>query len=82
MANTRSDRCVDCGRSKDLHGPDLKCPVSDQGHFSNGYFATMNLPEGKTCGDCRFFSHCAVMVGAEAANERCDWYPVRFVGRV
>lgn len=38
----------------------------------------MNLPDGKTCGDCVHFRRCNGMYGHIAADETCDWAPSRF----
>lgn len=38
----------------------------------------MNLPEGKTCGDCGHFRRCNLIFGHIAADEVCDWAPSRF----
>lgn len=38
----------------------------------------MNLPEGKTCGDCAHYSHCSWLFGCARTNTSCDWSPSRF----
>lgn len=38
----------------------------------------MNLPEGKTCGDCVYAKRCIAMFGHIAEDESCDWAPSRF----
>lgn len=38
----------------------------------------MNLPEGKTCGDCVHCRRCTLMFGHIPADEACDWSPSRF----
>lgn len=38
----------------------------------------MNLPEGKTCGDCVHARRCTMMFGHIPADESCDWSPSRF----
>lgn len=38
----------------------------------------MNLPEGKTCGDCVHTRRCTMMFGHIAEDEACDWTPSRF----
>jgi hypothetical protein len=38
----------------------------------------MNLPEGKTCGDCTHARSCIAMFGHVATDTYCDFYPVRF----
>ena len=42
------------------------------------YDPIMNLPKGKTCGDCRNFERCGTLCGHIAADEVCDWYPLKF----
>lgn len=39
----------------------------------------MNLPDGKTCGDCGHFRRCNLIFGHVAGDEVCDWAPSRFV---
>ncbi len=39
----------------------------------------MNLPAGKTCGDCRYIKRCTALFGHQANDEVCDWSPSRFV---
>ncbi|WP_073844278.1 hypothetical protein [Pseudomonas sp. BTN1] len=38
----------------------------------------MNLPEGKTCGDCIHAKRCTMMFGDIPEAEACDWAPSRF----
>lgn len=38
----------------------------------------MELPAGKTCGDCRHFRRCNAMFGHIAEDEVCDWSPSRY----
>lgn len=38
----------------------------------------MNLPEGKTCGDCVHARRCTIMFGHIPEDEACDWAPSRF----
>ena len=38
----------------------------------------MDLPPGKTCGDCVHCRRCMLMFGHIPEDESCDWYPVRF----
>jgi hypothetical protein len=38
----------------------------------------MNLPEGKTCGDCVHCKRCTAMFGHIPADQSCDWSPSRF----
>lgn len=44
-------------------------------HLGN---ASMNLPAGKTCGDCVHIARCAAIFGHQANDEVCDWSPSRF----
>jgi hypothetical protein len=39
---------------------------------------TMDLPAGKTCGDCSHFTRCNLIYGHIAADEVCDWSPSLF----
>lgn len=41
----------------------------------------MNLPDGKTCGDCHHFSRCNAIFGHIAEDEVCDWAPSRFAAK-
>lgn len=38
----------------------------------------MDLPEGKTCGDCVHCRRCTLIYGHIPADEVCDWFPSRF----
>lgn len=38
----------------------------------------MDLPEGKTCGDCVHCRRCTAMFGHIPADESCDWSPARY----
>lgn len=49
--------------------------------FKRGKEPEMDLPEGKTCGDCIHFKRCNEMFGHIAADESCDWAPSRFYPR-
>lgn len=40
--------------------------------------ASMDLPEGKTCGDCVHCNRCSLIYGHIPADEVCDWSPSRF----
>ena len=45
-------------------------------------FQTMDLPEGKTCGDCHNFRvFCRGVIGKPETSWSCDYFPVRFVQR-
>ncbi len=39
----------------------------------------MQLPEGKTCGNCRHELRCVAMFGHTSTDTYCDWFPRRFV---
>lgn len=41
----------------------------------------MNLPAGKTCGDCVHARRCELIFGRIPADEVCDWLPSRFQAR-
>ena len=64
-------RCVDCGKPHE-EGKEYKHP-----------YRTMDLPAGKTCGDCHHVEFCNKFLGDRMAptNTSCDWYPVRFIER-
>lgn len=38
----------------------------------------MNIPHGKTCGDCAHFGKCSWLVSAKPEWTSCDFYPIRF----
>lgn len=38
----------------------------------------MDLPEGKTCGDCVYVKRCVSMFGHTITDTYCDWFPRRF----
>jgi hypothetical protein len=38
----------------------------------------MELPDGKTCGDCRNFRHCAAFYAHKPTDTYCDFFPRRF----
>ena len=38
----------------------------------------MELPAGKTCGDCIHTYRCVAIFGHTAADTYCDWFPRRF----
>lgn len=35
----------------------------------------MELPTGKTCGDCRSFPRCKGFLGLTGKETSCDWFP-------
>lgn len=39
---------------------------------------SLNLPEGKVCGDCKNFTDCHLKGCATAKNQRCDFVPNNF----
>lgn len=39
---------------------------------------SMNLPLGKTCGDCKSFGRCKWLLSREPTETACDWAPSRF----
>lgn len=47
----------------------------------NPEWVEMNLPDGKTCQDCRHFYRCYKIFGHEALDETCDWSPSKFQPR-
>lgn len=38
----------------------------------------MELPKGKTCGDCKNFRHCAAFYAHTITDTYCDFFPRRF----
>lgn len=38
----------------------------------------MELPQGKTCGDCVHCHRCCAMFGHTPEDTTCDWSPSRF----
>jgi len=38
----------------------------------------MDLPDGKTCGDCVHIERCKAIFGHIEADKYCDWFPIRF----
>lgn len=42
----------------------------------------MELPDGKSCGECKHFRHCAAFYAHAATDTYCDFFPRRFVQRV
>lgn len=67
---SRSGRCVHCGQFGCVPGD--KCRYSANGHES------LDLPAGKTCGDCVHIRRCAAIFGHIPEDESCDFFPVRF----
>ncbi len=42
----------------------------------------MNLPDGKTCGDCAHCRRCCAIFGHIPEDQVCDFYPSRFTPTV
>lgn len=44
----------------------------------------MDLPNGKTCGDCRNYEKCRMLCGSriKSENTQCDFEPTRFKERM
>lgn len=40
---------------------------------------SMELPKGKTCSDCIYYSWCIKLFGCDPNNTTCDWAPSRFI---
>lgn len=38
----------------------------------------MDLPAGKTCGDCVHERRCCMIFGHKPSDTYCDWYPIVF----
>ncbi len=72
-------RCVECGRPKAEHAGDtLQCPVRRTERY-NPVYASMDLPQGKTCSDCHHIRRCTLLIDVDATNTWCDWFPIRFI---
>ena len=66
-----ANRCVHCSQRDVV--PGAECRYSANGH------GTMDLPTGKTCGDCFHFKRtCEWLISCNPGNVTCDWYPSRF----
>lgn len=39
---------------------------------------SMNLPDGKKCGDCIHFQRCEWLIACSPNNTTCDWIPSKF----
>ena len=52
-------------------------------HRHNCNRQCMDLPVGKTCGDCVFFESCRTFCGKfiKRENTRCDFEPIKFKER-
>lgn len=46
--------------------------------LKRGKSPEMDLPVGKTCGDCIHVKRCCGMFGHLIDDESCDWSPSRF----
>ena len=70
-------RCVHCGQPKESHVPEtLVCRL----WTVHAVYSTMELPAGRTCGDCAHFKRtCEWLIDCKADRTTCDWWPVRFV---
>jgi hypothetical protein len=67
-----ASRCVHCDLSEVTLG--AACRYSANGH------GTLDLPAGRTCGDCIFFKRtCEWLISCTPERTSCDWYPPRFV---
>jgi len=45
------------------------------------YDAEMELPEGKTCADCRHIKRCAAFGYSKPESTSCDFWPRRYAER-
>ena len=70
----RRGRCVHCSGDA---GDGKPCRYGKSGR--GGSHATLDLPEGKTCGDCHFIAKCQALFDHIPADKTCDFYPVRFL---
>ena len=41
----------------------------------------MDLPPGKTCGDCQHMGRCEWLIQQKPQATECDWSPSRFLER-
>ena len=57
----------------------IRAPYKRDSH-STQY--NMDLPAGKTCGDCLFSPRCVAIYGHIAEDATCDWSPSQFVERL
>ena len=39
----------------------------------------MQLPAGKTCGDCAHCGRCCALFGHKPSDDYCDWFPRCFL---
>ncbi len=69
----REGRCVECGQRGVTAGE--ACRYRKDGH------GLMDLPEGKTCGDCLHIRRCQSIFGHIPEDEVCDWFPSRYAER-
>lgn len=56
---------------------DTRAPMK-RGQDSSKEGQAMDLPDGKTCGDCAHCRRCCMMFGHISEDEVCDWLPSRF----
>ena len=49
-----------------------------RGPLKRGFIPEMDLPDGKTCGDCVHVKKCCNLFGHLIDDESCDWSPSRF----
>jgi len=54
-----------------------RCPMPERAPYRR-QGVDMDLPAGKTCGDCVHSKRCTMMFGHIPADEYCDWSPSRF----
>lgn len=40
---------------------------------------TEQLPENKTCSDCKWFKRCKALIQQPDYSVSCGWYPSRFI---
>lgn len=74
----RDSRCVKCGAKRSDHAENLTCVGSAGG--AGMKYGSMDLPDGKTCADCKHIKFCTKFLGEDVAgNDQCDWFPIRFV---
>jgi hypothetical protein len=52
------------------------CCVDGSCHPDRG--DCMLLPVGMHCGDCTYFTKCAMLFGKKQTSDQCGWFPRKF----
>ena len=72
LVSLSSRRCVNCSRLKRSHAADGACPDEE------GFYASKNLPRGKSCADCRHVACCCLLLGQLPGDRVCVFEPIQF----